>query len=100
MLSVSDRLATRVIVCEARVRQKSALKGDWSSCVLDKGSQKAIKVGLNVTSAKPTNFRVSSAPHTDLCQGWPALKERMDTHGNLRGADAKVVLAPQKVWKV
>ena len=24
----------------------------------------------------------------------------MDTHGNLRGADAKVVLAPQKVWKV
>ena len=101
ILGVSDRLATRVSVCEARVRQKTALQGDWSSCVLDKGGQKAIKVRLDVTSAKPTNFRVSSETlHTDLSQGWPALKELMDTHGNLRGADAKVVLAPQKVWKV
>ena len=69
-LGVSDKLATRVSVCEARVRQKTALQGDWSTCVLDKGGQKAIKVRLDVTSAKPTNFRVSSGTsHTDLCQG-------------------------------
>ena len=29
-----------------------------------------------------------------------SLKELMDTHGNLRGADAKVVLLPRQVWKV
>ena len=68
--------------------------------MLDKGSQKAINVRLDVTSAKPTNFRVSGASHTGLCPGWPALRELLDTHDNLRGADAKVVLAPQKVRKV
>ena len=69
ILGVSDRLATRVSVCEARVRQQTALTGDWSSCVLDKGGQKATKVRLDVTSAKRTSFRVSGASQTNLCQG-------------------------------
>ena len=56
-----------------------------------------IKVRLDVTSAAPTSFRVGNSP---LTRGWPALKEMLDTHGGLRGASAKVVVRPQKVWEV
>ena len=96
-LGVSDQLAVRIGVFEAKVKKKTALKGDWSSCVHDKGGQKAIKVRLDVTSAHPTNFRVNGG---ELSSGWPALKQMLDEHGRMRDAQARVVLAPQKVWKV
>ena len=96
-LAVPDQLAVRVGVFEAKVKKKTALKGEWSSCVHDKGGQKAVKVRLDVTSNKPTNFRVNGSA---LSSGWPALKQLLDEHGRMRDARARVVLAPQKVWKV
>ena len=82
---------------EAKVKRKTVLKGDWSSCVQDKGGRKAIKVRLDVTSNKPTNFRANGS---ELSSGWPALRQMLDEHGRMRDAKARVVLAPQKVWKV
>ena len=96
-LGVSDQLAVRVGVFEAKVKKKTALKGEWSSCVQDKAGKKAIKVRLDVTSAHPTNFRVNNGK---LSSGWPALKQMLDEHGKMRDATARIVVAPQKVWKV
>ena len=96
-LAIDSDFAARVSELEASVRSKSAFRGDWTSSVADKGDIPMLKVRLDVTSATPTNFRVGSAP---LAHGWPALKEMLDAHGNLRGADVKVVLRPQKVWEV
>ena len=96
-LAIDSDFAARVSELEASVRSKSAFRGDWTSSVADKGGIPMLKVRLDVTSATPTNFRVGSAP---LARGWPALREMLDAHGNLRGADVKVVLRPQKVWEV
>ena len=105
-LGIDSDFAQRVSELEAIVRSKTAFCGDWTSSVADKGGissgsaaerSSVLKVRLDVTSATPTNFRVGSAP---LARGWPALREMLDAHGNLRGADVKVVLRPQKVWEV
>ena len=96
-LTIDSNFADRVSELETSVRNKTAFRGDWLSSVVDKSGIPLIKVRLDVTSATPTNFRVGDA---SLARGWPALKEMLDTHGSLRGAAAKVVLRPQKVWEV
>ena len=96
-LAIDSNVAGCVSELEARVRSKTAFRGDWNSSVVDKGGVSMIKVRLDVTSANPTSFRVGGA---NLCHGWPPLKEMLDKHGSLRGAAAKVVLRPQKVWEV
>ena len=96
-LAIDSEFAERVSGLETTVRNKTAFRGDWTSSVTDKGGIPTIKVRLDVTSAGPTSFRVGNTP---LARGWPALKEMLDKHGNLRGAAAKVVLRPQKVWEV
>ena len=105
-LAIDSEFADRVSELETSVRSKSAFRGDWTSSVANKSGISSgsaaeqsyvLKVRLDVTSATPTNFRVGSAP---LARGWPALREMLDAHGNLRGADVKVVLRPQKVWEV
>ena len=105
-LAIDREFADRVSELETNVRNQSAFRGDWNSSVVDKGGipsgsaaerRSMIKVRLDVTTAAPTSFRVGNAP---LARGWPALKEMLDTHGGLRGASAKVVIRPQKVWEV
>ena len=96
-LAIDSAFADRASELEASVRHQSAFRGDWTSSVADKGGTLMLKVRLDVTSASPTNFRLGSAP---LARGWPSLKEMLDAHGNLRGAAAKVVVRPQKVWEV
>ena len=96
-LTIDSDVAGLVSELEASVRSKTAFRGDWNSSVVDKGGVPMIKVRLDVTSMNPTSFRVNGA---NLCHGWPPLKEMLDNHGNLRGAAAKVVLRPQKVWEV
>ena len=96
-LAIDREFAERICELETDVRNKTAFRGDWLSSVVDKSGIPLIKVRLDVTSATPTNFRVGDA---SLARGWPALKEMLDTHGSLRGAAAKVVLRPQKVWEV
>ena len=96
-LAIDSEFADHISELETSVRNKTAFRGDWASSVVDKGGVFMLKVRLDVTSAIPTNFRVGDA---SLACGWPALKEMLDTHGSLRGAAAKVVLRPQKVWEV
>ena len=96
-LAIDSDVAGCVSELEARVRSKTAFRGDWNSSVVDKGGVSMIKVRLDVTSASPSSFRVGEA---NLCHGWPPLKEMLDKHGSLRGANVKVVLRPQKVWEV
>ena len=91
-LSIDSSFADRVSELEANVRNKTAFRGEWTNAVADKNGTHVLKVRLDVTSASPTNFRVGGA---NLCHGWPALKEMLDKHGNLRGAVVKVVLRLQ-----
>ena len=56
-----------------------------------------VKVRIGVTSTRATNFRMMEQW---LCHGWLALKELLATHGNLRGVDARIGLAPELVSKV
>ena len=96
-LAIDSDFADRLSALEAVARNKTAFRGDWLSSVVDKNGIPTIKVRLDVTSASPTSFRVGNAP---LARGWPALKEMLEKHGNVRGAAVKVVLRPQKVWEV
>ena len=96
-LAIDSEFADQVSALETSVRNKTAFRGQWTNAVSVKGDTHMLKVRLDVTSASPTNFRVSNAP---LASGWPALQKLLDTYGNLRGASVKVVLRPQKVWEV
>ena len=96
-LAIDSECVDRVSELEASVRNKTAFRGDWLSSVVNKSGIPLIKVRLDITSGNPTSFRVGNTP---LARGWPALKEMLDKHGNLRGAAAKIVLRPQKVWEV
>ena len=95
-LAVSPEFAARVLELESAVRSATAFQGEWSNSLGVKGDSQIIKARLDVNSGRPTHFRTGQA----LAHGWPALKEALDTHGNLRGASAKIALSADKVWKV
>ena len=81
---------------EGAIRNATAFQGEWSPSIATKGDSQLLKARLDVTSARPTHFRAGQA----LAHGWSALKETLETHGNLRGASAKIALSADKVWKV
>ena len=95
-MAVAPEFAERVNRLEEAIRNTTAFQGEWSSSMVDKEDHKILKARLDVTSGRPTNFRTGQA----LGHGWLALKEMLDTFGNLRGASAKVALSAEKVWKV
>ena len=95
-IAVAPELAKRVLELEGAIRNATAFQGEWSHSIATKGDSQILKARLEVTFGRPTNFRTGYS----LGHGWPALKETLDTYGNLRGASAKVALSAEKVWKV
>ena len=95
-LAVSPEFAARVLELEGAIRNATAFQGEWSPSIATKGDSQLLKARLDVTSGRPTHFRTGQS----LSHGWPALKEALDTYGNLRGASAKIALSADKVWKV